>query len=147
MCMCKCVYALMYGHKRVRVSRYVCIYDCRYSITKDTITRPLGRGTGVFREFEMWPKFYLWSRCAGRNTVLYCTANYRKSIVHVYIWICVHKIPMHVRGWLSVSVHGVYLYYVHEYVYMCTFHVVLYCARLYFRSTLTCIRMNDFLCF
>ena len=30
---------------------------------KTPIARPLGRGMGVFREFEVWPKFYLRSCC------------------------------------------------------------------------------------
>ena len=50
---------------------------------KTLIARPLGRGMGVFREFEMWPKFYIQSCCAVCNIVLYCTVIYRESIVLV----------------------------------------------------------------
>ena len=64
---------------------------------KTSIARPLGRGMGVFREFEIWPKFYTQSCCAGCNIVLYCTVIYRQSIVpqiykhsfswsHIYFW-------------------------------------------------------------
>ena len=37
-----------------------------------------GWAMGVFREFEVWPKFYLRSCC---NNMLYCTAFYQESIV------------------------------------------------------------------
>ena len=60
---------------------------------KTLIARPLGRGMGVFREFEMWPKFYLRKCCAVCNIVFYCTAIYRESIVLGYwilkqLWTC-----------------------------------------------------------
>ena len=43
--------------------------------------RPLRRGMGVFREFGVWPKFYLRSCCTVCNSVLHCTAIYRESII------------------------------------------------------------------
>ena len=48
---------------------------------KTSIARPLGWGMGVVREFQVWPKFYLRSCCAGCNIVLYCTAIYWDSII------------------------------------------------------------------
>ena len=47
---------------------------------KIPIARPWGRGMGVFREFEVWPKFYH-RNCAVCNDVSYCTAMYRESIL------------------------------------------------------------------
>ena len=49
---------------------------------KTAITRPLGRGMGVYREFEIWSKFCLLSCCTVVNILLYCTAIYRESRVH-----------------------------------------------------------------
>ena len=48
---------------------------------KTPIPCPLGRGMGVFREYEAWLKFYFRSCCAGCNIVLYDTVIYRESIV------------------------------------------------------------------
>ena len=48
---------------------------------KAPIARPLGRGMGAFREFEVWPKFCLRSCCDECNIVLYCVAIHRESIV------------------------------------------------------------------
>ena len=48
---------------------------------KTPIARPLGRSMGVFRGFEIWPKFHLRSCCTGCKVVLCCSAIYRKSIV------------------------------------------------------------------
>ena len=53
---------------------------------KTPIARPLGRGMGVFREVEVWPKFYLRSCCARCIIVLYCTVIYQKSIVLHILW-------------------------------------------------------------
>ena len=41
---------------------------------KTSIGRPLGLGMGVFRDFEVLPKFQLGSCCDGCNTMLYCAA-------------------------------------------------------------------------
>ena len=41
---------------------------------KTPIARPLGRGMGVSREFEIWPKFYTRSCCDVCIVVLYFTA-------------------------------------------------------------------------
>ena len=49
---------------------------------KTPIARPWGRGMGVFREFKIWSKSCLQSCCAS-NTMLYCTAMYRGSIIHM----------------------------------------------------------------
>ena len=48
---------------------------------KTPMARLLGRGMGVFGEFEIWPKFYLRSCYTSCNIVLYCTAIYWESIV------------------------------------------------------------------
>ena len=52
---------------------------------KAPIARQLGRGMGVLREFEMWPKLFHRSCCTVCNIVLYCTAIYRESIVPCHI--------------------------------------------------------------
>ena len=39
-----------------------------------------GRSMVVFREFPVWPKFYLQICCALCSIVLYCTAIYRDSV-------------------------------------------------------------------
>ena len=48
---------------------------------KTPVPRPLGRGMFVFREFLLWPKFYLRIHCAVSSIVLYCITIYRESIV------------------------------------------------------------------
>ena len=39
--------------------------------------RSLGRDMGVFRDLEVWPKFYLRIYGIVCNILLYCTAIYR----------------------------------------------------------------------
>ena len=48
---------------------------------KTPIACPLGRGMGVFWEFEVQSKFYIRSSYTGYNIVLYYTAIYRESTV------------------------------------------------------------------
>ena len=48
---------------------------------KTPIAHSLGRGMVVFREFIVWPKFYLRIPCAVCSMVSHCTAIYRESIV------------------------------------------------------------------
>ena len=51
---------------------------------KTPIACPWGRGMGVFCEFEVWPKFCLWSCCAVCNNELYGTAIYLEAIVSIW---------------------------------------------------------------
>ena len=57
---------------------------------------PWGRRMGVWREFEMWPKFYLRGCCDVCNNVLYSTAIYRESIVFVS---SIHNVLHHPLHW------------------------------------------------
>ena len=50
-------------------------------LTKGTIARPWGRDMGVFREFEVWPKFYPRNCCAVCNNILWYTVIYREFII------------------------------------------------------------------
>ena len=44
------------------------------------IAHPLGRGTGVVREFKMRPKFYILSSCAVCNIVQHCTTIHYNDV-------------------------------------------------------------------
>ena len=118
-CMCKCVYALMYGHKRVRVSRYVCIYDCRYSITKDTYSLPVRARYGclswVWNVTEVLPlKSLCWAQYRAilhrelskvYRTCLYmdlCTQN-TNARTWVIVCQCTWCIPL-LRPWIRIYV-------------------------------------------
>ena len=72
------------------------IYDGHLNNSRKTpMAHPLGRGMDGFREFEMWPQFYLQICCALLNIVLYFTAIYRDSIVSD--WWLPNKIGMATR--------------------------------------------------
>ena len=72
---------------------YVSLWQCAPDISrspnnsrKTTIARPNGRAMGLFRDFNVSPKFYLRSCCALCNIELYRTAIYRESVVFHINW-------------------------------------------------------------
>ena len=96
---------------------------------KTPIARPLGRGMVVFREFIVWPKFYIRIYCAVCSTVLYCTAIYRKSIICVNakyresiicvnrpIWTSIHT-HINVNGYIDIHAY-LYIYMHPMYMYI-----------------------------
>ena len=83
------------------------IYRSHFSLNnsrKTPITRPLGRGMGVFRKFKTWLKFHLRSCCAGCNVVLYCTAIYR--VYSISYGLKIHAISL--RGMGHFHLHEFY---------------------------------------
>ena len=62
------------------VHQICCSHFSPNNSRKTPTAQALGWGIGVFREFEVWPKFYLRS-CAECNITLYCIALYRESIL------------------------------------------------------------------
>ena len=60
-----------------------CILFSPNDSQKTPIAIPLGQGMVVFREFLVWPTFYLGIYCVMCSIVLYCTKIYQESKVPV----------------------------------------------------------------
>ena len=83
----RCDYLSMLRLKIIHIvkrgSRILAVTFLQVARERRTYFGPSGRYVyvGVFREFEVWPKYSLWSYCTGCDIVLYCIAIYRYCIV------------------------------------------------------------------
>ena len=73
------------------------------NLRKTAIARPLGRGMAIFREFEIWSKFFLRSCCTACNIVLYCAAIYREYSIYILDW---KRTRGTNRSYILISVHS-----------------------------------------